>query len=706
MNRKIVGVAVLTLAAILMTLQTCSRNGAFAADAPSNIDKIKVLGIGLGFGNEQQANNYSSISGTEIKEINANHASEILNRLAGFNIQHGSGQEHLTAIRSPVLTGGAGAGSFLFLEDNVPLRAAGFGNVNGLFEAVTELAGNIEAARGPSSTLFGSNAVHGAVNVKSRAPTFTQQNNALVRFGLNPFLAKFIASTSNRVGTNAAARLGISYLRNDGWRNSTGVEQFKTQIRLDNTFGAVQSKTLLSAHNLDQETGGYLTDRATGKDFSYKFRNLTFTNANPDAYRRVSGVRTQNNLLWKIKKNQQLDLTSWFRWTRMNFLMHFLPTSPVEKNAHFSFGVRPIWLYQFNFWGKRSFNIGMKFEYTHGTLSEVQDQPDRFSFFQGTHYDYAIDAYTIALFSQHDWIFPDENTTIYFGMRSEWTRYDYDNKTESGTHNDSTEVSALYRPADRIHDFFTVTPKVGVNYRLPKLGKHQIYTFSNYTWGARAPQTTDLYRLRYRDRNASFKSERLANAEAGFRGKQNAIHWQIVGFYMYKSNYHFRDSSFEPVLNGKTNHAGLEVEFFTPLPYGLSVKGAFTYARHWYAFNNADRGIKKNKDIDTAPRLLLNTELAYTHERGRLAIEYIRVGKYYTEPTNRFSYKGHSLLNLRSSLRVWQDIHVFFNIFNLADVRYADRADYFTNPRNDDDNTRRYFPGQPRAYYIGLKADF
>ena len=50
----------------------------------------------------------------------------MLNRAPGVHIHRGSGQEHLTAIRSPVLVGGAGAGSFLYLEDGIPMRAAGF----------------------------------------------------------------------------------------------------------------------------------------------------------------------------------------------------------------------------------------------------------------------------------------------------------------------------------------------------------------------------------------------------------------------------------------------------------------------------------------------------------------------------------------------------------------------------------------------------
>jgi len=103
-----------------------------------------------------------------LENISLVHPAEALNGIAGVNIHRGSGQEHLTAIRSPVLTGGAGAGSFLYLEDGVPLRAAGFANVNGLFEAGTEFANKLEVFKGPGPVFYGSNAVHGLINVQSR----------------------------------------------------------------------------------------------------------------------------------------------------------------------------------------------------------------------------------------------------------------------------------------------------------------------------------------------------------------------------------------------------------------------------------------------------------------------------------------------------------------------------------------------------------
>ena len=60
------------------------------------------------------------------------HINEAMQRIAGAWISRGNGQEHLTAIRSPVLTGAGGCGGFLMAQDGIPVRASGFCNVNEL----------------------------------------------------------------------------------------------------------------------------------------------------------------------------------------------------------------------------------------------------------------------------------------------------------------------------------------------------------------------------------------------------------------------------------------------------------------------------------------------------------------------------------------------------------------------------------------------
>jgi len=155
----------------------------------------------------------------QIDLISAIHPAEALNTVAGVNIHRGSGQEHLTAIRSPVLTGGAGAGSFLYLEDGVPLRAAGFANVNGLFEAGTEFAGKLEVFKGPGPAAYGSNAVHGLINVQSRDAR-------------SPDTARILASDDGLVSTMVSIgqgnlRASVSAVHDNGFRDDSGFDQQK-----------------------------------------------------------------------------------------------------------------------------------------------------------------------------------------------------------------------------------------------------------------------------------------------------------------------------------------------------------------------------------------------------------------------------------------------------------------------------------------------
>ena len=56
-----------------------------------------------------------------VDDVRHQHIHQLLARVAGVWISRGSGQEHLTAIRSPVLTGAGSCGGFLFLENGIPI---------------------------------------------------------------------------------------------------------------------------------------------------------------------------------------------------------------------------------------------------------------------------------------------------------------------------------------------------------------------------------------------------------------------------------------------------------------------------------------------------------------------------------------------------------------------------------------------------------
>ena len=126
---------------------------------------------------------WSTVNSETLQFIDPIHINEIMQRVPGAWISRGNGQESIIALRSPVLTGTGGCGAFFAAADGISLRAPGFCNVNQLFDTNFEQAGRIEVIRGPATALYGSNAMHGVINVISAAPTEEIDNRLALEAG-------------------------------------------------------------------------------------------------------------------------------------------------------------------------------------------------------------------------------------------------------------------------------------------------------------------------------------------------------------------------------------------------------------------------------------------------------------------------------------------------------------------------------------------
>ena len=166
----------------------------------------------------------TSISEKELDDQDAQHPKQIFRRSPGLWISRGSGQEHLTAIRSPVLTGPGACGSFLVLEDGLPVRPTGFCNVNGLFETFFEMASGVETITGPASARYGANAMHGVINILSKP--ITSENKLYTNIGPNNY-KNFKIRTSNQENWSFDGH----FVNNDGFRDKSGYDQQKVKIQ-------------------------------------------------------------------------------------------------------------------------------------------------------------------------------------------------------------------------------------------------------------------------------------------------------------------------------------------------------------------------------------------------------------------------------------------------------------------------------------------
>ena len=640
------------------------------------------------------AGNIERLDSDTISRTGHQHIHELLTRVAGVWLGRASGQEHLTAIRSPMLTGPGSCGSFLFLEDGIPIRPTGFCNVNSLFEINTEQARSIEVIRGPGSALYGSNALHGIINVLMPSPGESRTPQLALEIGANEF---YRASAALPFNTEAPWLATMIYANDGGFRADSGYQQSKFHSKRQ--WGLRDGSFTLgfSATNLDQETAGFIP----GED-AYKDSTLNRSNLNPEAFRDARSERLY--AIWsRPLKRLELDFRPFLRHSDMRFLQHFLPGQPLEENGHTSTGI----IASATLSGEQHQTIfGLDIEWSDLFLKQTQDGATEGSDFlvetrpEGKHYDYDVTSYALAPYIQSEFRV-SEKIRVNAGLRAEFLRYDYNNRMPTGnTRDDGTPCGfggCLYsRPADRSDSFTNLAPKLAINFLI----NAQTSLFSNLSRGFRAPQATELYRLQSGQQTADLKSERLDSFEIGARTIRRDWSTDLAVFTMRKRDSIFRDAEGFNVSGARSKHSGIEGTANIQLNAFWLLKLAASYTRHTYEFDVvASRGetFVSGRDVDTAPRWLGNVELRF-EPGGQISagLQWTTIGEYYLDAENRFRYPGHAILNLRTRAKLAPTLELIVRLNNLTDRDYADRADYaFGN--------YRYFPGRGRELFAEIR---
>ncbi|WP_421788587.1 TonB-dependent receptor [Hyphobacterium sp.] len=643
-------------------------------------DVIVVTGDRSGERPNETVSPITLIDRTEILNTGAQHPAELINRAPGAFLHRGNGAEHLTAIRSPVLTGGAGAGAFLYLEDGIPLRAAGFSNVNGLFEALSGLSGNVEVFRGPGPAHYGSNALHGLIHFRTPEPGSTPQSIEIEAGSFGRVRGQAIWTGTHE---RTSWLTGLAGQHEEGWRAESGLDRLEALVRADGTAPHFDWRFTLSGISLNQETAGFIR----GSD-AYRDRTLARSNPDPEGFRDAYAIRTALRLDGHWQDLWNWSLTPYARSNAMDFRMHFLPSEALEESGHDSLGLQAALVRETD---DSRLTIGADLERTWGYLTETQERPTIFSFVQGDHYDYTVTADVAALYAQGRWALTP-SLTAQLGARWEVTRYVYDNHLPDNT------VGRFLRLPDRSDDFSVLTPHAGLIWQVSDASA----VFARLARGSRTPQTAELYRLQPGQDITGIEPEVLDSAELGLRHAfARGGRVELVAYAMRKTNVFFRDADGFNVTDGATRHHGVEFDLAWPLSGHWEFEIAGSWADHRYDFDrvvgNATETIRDGNRVDTAPEWLWNTRLSWRPtDRFQSGLEWVHVGEYFTDAANQNRYDGHDLLNLRARFAATDRITLFGTIRNLTDERYAERADFAFG-------SERYFPGEARAFSLGVR---
>ena len=647
----------------------------------SALEVISVTATKTDLAINQAPHSVTSILADQIAVISAQHISQVLDAVPGTWISRGNGQEHLTAIRSPVLTGAGSCGAFFMGLDGISIRAPGFCNANQLFDINYEQARAIDVLRSPASTLYGSNALHGVINIISENAFNDMPNTIGIGVGANDFGR--LMSRYGQVKQNSAWLNLFNVTQENGYQAQSGYDQQK-MTHIYQTQGTTwDTKSVFDISNLNQETAGFIEGFK-----SYKDDAIRRSNPNPEAYRDAKSIRAYSTFT-RAENNSSISITPYLRWNEMTFLQHFLPWQALEENSHQSAGLQTVYRYV---WKNIDWVSGVDIDFTRASLVETQAQDFSPSVPKGLHYDYKVNAHQLSAYTQGSWEY--NNWTLSAGARIERTLYDYTNQTQSPSACASNvDVCRFSRPDSQSIAFNALSPSLNIKHLL----SNNLSVYAKYSQGYRAPQATELFRLQNNQQVADIDTENMDAFETGLRYSSSTTSAHLAAFLMNKKDGIFQNTERQNVSGAKTKHTGIELELRQRLATQWQVSGHISYARHTYQNNPMlVSGDIVNNLIDTAPKWLSNINMNYAYSDKLTAqLRWQYTSKYFLDPQNTAQYEGHQLYDLNLYYKLSESVSLRAHMLNLTNQDYAQRADFTFG-------SYRYFVGQPRQAFFNV----
>jgi len=636
----------------------------------------------------------SRLDDSLLSQIGHTHIQEATVRIPGVWMSRGNGQELLASVRSPIYTGAGSCGEVVIAENSIPIRPSGFCNVNQMFEVNTEQAGALEVWRGAGTVFYGSNAIHGVINTLS--PDMDSESISL-EVGPHDYYRTKISVAAEQ--GNHRWHLAVNGVSNGGLKDDAGYDQQKVTLQHQwqgEAFGIdeLDVHSVLSLVNLNQETAGFIRGKEAYEDDNWK------DNPNPEAYRDAHAIRLTSTVKWQTDSGAQWQFSPYLRSSEMDFLMHFLPGQPIEKNAQDSVGF--LSSYQTSLNDSLQLWVGLEGEWADMQLEETQ--PDELSptstRYQGQHYDYDVTSLQFASFVNLEWQVTEE-VTLETGIRWETLQYDYENNLLNGSTRDDGSLCGggdcrYFRAEDREDRFTNTSGHLGVRVEL----SDQWNAYARLASAFRAPQINERYRIQAGQSVDQFDEKQALSLEIGARYVGESLTANVSAYRMEKDDQLLKASNNATVGDGETEHQGVELQ----LGYQLAKQWQVTAAAAWAEHEIEDASLLNGNDVsgntmDTAPEWMGSAQLQFTPSNDWLfELEVVYMDEHFIDVENENSYDGHTVWNGTASWQVSEALNARVRVQNLTDERYAERADYSFG-------SYRYFTGENRGVFVELRHD-
>ena len=635
------------------------------------------------------------ISATTINDTKATRLDMLINKIPGVYMVDLGNEQHEMAVRQPLGT----KNLFLYLEDGIPIRTVGDFNHNALIEINQASMEKIEVIKGPASSLYGSEAVGGAINFITQAPSPFLTTKVQVEGG-----SKGYKRTDFNI-SNTCKKLGI-YMGGYYAKQSQPINEH-------NDFKKI-ALTLRADYKIDDRTKlstvadyiAYKTDQKGGLD-SLHFYNKDYTSFYRFTYRKVDALRVRSTLSKDWNDNNKTSLTLFYR----NSIIGQNPFYSISNIANNSLKAKG----QINEDGFESYGAVLqhtiKLTSINATLISgisVDKSPATYiaQFIdidkdaQKVYYqyrptdsvltDYHVNLLNTAAYTQFEYK-PTQRLKLVAAARYDRLDYKFDNHLSPG---------AFTGAPDAVDHFDHFTPKLGLTYDFRK----NRGAYINYSVGFAPPNINDLYAG---VKVPVLKAASYSNYEVGgwvsFAAKKG---YAEVSLYQLNGeneivSVRLPDGSYQNQNTGKTSHKGIEANVkYTPFE-GLFIRLGGSYGQHKYITYLEQGKDYSGHTMAQAPPFIYNGEITYKpgYLKGfRIAVEMQGMNEYFTDPANTAKYQGFTVVNARLGY-TFKNLELWANCLNATDKIFAtvvEKNSFGTS----------YRPGQLRTINIGIAYTF
>jgi outer membrane receptor protein involved in Fe transport len=700
-----------TLRSSLFLISLVSSSLAYSLDEPLLLDEVVVSGSRSETKLSETPMSIGVVNEKSLKQDKPKLMGDAINRIAGVTWVDLGNEQHKMGIRQPNSTNAV----YQYLEDGIPIRPLGVFNHNALNELNLAGAERVEVVKGASSSLYGSNAVGGAVNFITARSSLTPEASISVRNEAVTGYQRIDTGASNTWGD-----LGLRFSQYSSRRSANNWQQYsdgkKDSFTLRSDYAVSDSSLMygvLSYNNLESATPGSLNpvDYQLNPGKSYQ----TFS------YRKDKSTRL--NVAWEgeTTQNGQTTITLFGRDNDHGQLPYYTISSctvsatcptgnlgTVNNNHVSSLGLDTKHQQEFEFLTSRLVS-GVYYDlspntYKSDNLDVTRDATSlvytgytpNTTYATGTR-DYKTDITNTALFSQWE-ITPLESMRVVMGGRYDDINYRFVN---------NLTPSAAYGAANESRNFSRFSPKIGSTYTVD----NNTNIFANISQGFTPPEVSQLYGksaipdLRSATYNSYEMGLRMAFLERAL--KFNATLFRLDGKDTIVS-YTISPGNSENRNAGSTTSAGLEINLAYEAGQLDGRLGA-SIAKHKYVEYMPSTTLDySGNEMPEAPNTL-TAEIGYKPlQEARIALELVQLSSYWMDNANTVSYSGHTLLNLRANYKMKGGWEAWLQGRNLTNQLYAESASssYSGTGTRTPSTQDQFTVGAPMSVMIGLSYLF